>query len=61
MYIKTLRYLNSSFILSKQFLNVTSLIIYAPKTLPICHHVVNKSAQGEEADFEINGVILRQS
>ena len=40
---------------------VTSLITYAPKTLPIFQYVVNNSAQGEEADFEINCVIMWQS
>ena len=40
--------------LPENFQCVTSLIIYAPKTLSICHHVVNKSEQGEEVDLEIN-------
>ena len=34
-------------------------MIYATKTLSIYHHVVNKSAQGEENDFEINCVLSR--
>ena len=33
--------------------------MYATKTLSIFHHVVKKSAQGDEADFGINFVILR--
>ena len=58
MYIKTLRLSTLIIHSSKKLFYVTSFIIYAPKTVPICHHVVNKSAQGEDADFEINGVIL---
>ena len=45
----------------KIFFYVTSLIIYDPKTIPICNNIVIKSAQGEKADFEINCAILRQS
>ena len=61
MYINTLR-LSTLIIYSSKtlFKNVTSLIIYANKTLPIYHHGVNKSEQGEEADFEINCVILQK-
>ena len=59
MFINTL-WLSTLIIYSYKILfYVTSLIIY-PKKLPICHHVVNKSVQGEEADFEINCVILWQ-
>ena len=62
MYINTLRLYTLIIYSSKTlFKNVTSLIIYANKTLPIFHHVVNKSAQGEETNFEINCVILRRS
>ena len=31
------------------------------KILSIFHHVVNKVAQGDKADFEINYVILRRN
>ena len=61
MYINTLSLSTLIIYSSKTLFYVTSLIIYSPKTIPICHHVVNKSSQGEEANFEINGVILRQS
>ena len=60
MYINILRLSTLIIYFSKTFFNVTSLIIYAPKTLPICYHVVDKSAQGEKTDFEINCVILRK-
>ena len=42
-------------------LGLSTLIIYATKTIPIFQHLVKKSGQGEGADFEINCVILRQS
>ena len=59
IYINTLK-LSTLIIYSSKtlFFLVTLLIIYSSKTLTIFHHVFNKSAQGEEADFEINSVIL---
>ena len=59
--LKVLMYINMCYILpnDQNILNVTSLIMYASKTLPIFHHIVNKSEKGEEANFEINRVILR--
>ena len=61
MYINTLMLYTIIIYSSKKLSYVISLIIYSPKTLPIFHHVVNKSAQGEQVNFEINCVILRQS
>ena len=61
MYINTFRLSTLIIYYSKTLFYVTSFIIYAPKTLPNFHHCVNNSAQGEEANFEINCVILRQS
>ena len=60
MYIKNFKvfYTNNLF---SQKNYITPLIIYAPKTLPICHHVFNKSEKGDKANFEINSVIMRKS
>ena len=58
MYINTLRLPTLIIYSSKKNQHVTLLIIYATKTLTIFHRVVNKSAQGEEVDFEINRLIL---
>ena len=58
MYINTLRLTTLIIYSSETLFYVTSLIIYAPKTLSNFHHVVKKSAQGEEADFEIIRKIL---
>ena len=61
MYINTLR-LTTLIIYSFRTLSIYNFThIYAPKELTIFHHVINKSAQGEETDFEINYVILRQN
>ena len=57
MYINTLR-LTKIIIYSSKTLSIcNSLIIYASKKLSICNHVVNKSAQGKEAYYEINMLI----
>ena len=60
MYINNLKLATLIIYFSKNCQFVTSIIIYAPKSLTICHHVVNKSAQVEGAYFEINGVILQK-
>ena len=61
MYINILRISTLIVYSSKTLFYVTSFILYALKTLAICHNVVNKSAQGEDDDFEIDCVILWQS
>ena len=60
MYINKSKVIYTHHLLFENNFYVTSLVIYAPKTLLIFHHVVNKSAQGEKANFEINCVILQK-
>ena len=46
--------LKSSFVLTKHFHFVTSLIIYDSKNISTFRYIVNNSAQEEEADLKIN-------
>ena len=61
MYINNFKVIYTHHLFFLNTFYVTSLIIYATKPLPIYHHVVKNSAQGEKAYFEISYVILRRS
>ena len=60
MYMNNFKVIYTHHLFFQNTFYVTSLIIYAPKTLPICHQVVNKSVRGDKDNSETNCVILRQ-